>query len=46
MNISLAKSKIGYEPKTSLKLGLNETWSWLKENREEYKLKKNYFDKN
>ena len=40
MNISLAKSKIGYEPKTSLKLGLNETWSWLKENREEYKLKR------
>ena len=43
MDISLAKNKISYNPSTSLKDGLKETWEWLIKNKEEYKLKKNYF---
>lgn len=43
MDITLAKEKIKYEPSTSLRSGLEQTWEWFKINAEEYKLKKNYF---
>lgn len=43
MDISLAKEKIHYNPSTSLKQGLQETWDWFLGNRHEYKQKKNYF---
>ena len=43
MDITLAKEKIKYEPLTSLRSGLEQTWEWFKINAEEYKLKKNYF---
>ena len=43
MDISLAKKMIGYNPNTSLKEGLKETWSWYLNNLDEYKFKKNYF---
>ncbi len=43
MDISLAKKVIKYEPSTSLRSGLEQTWNWFKTNANEYKLKKNYF---
>ncbi len=43
MDISLARRMLGYEPKTSLEEGLRMTWNWYQSNREEYKLRKNYF---
>ena len=43
MDISLAKKMIGYNPNTSLKEGLKETWNWYLNNLDEYKFKKNYF---
>jgi GDP-L-fucose synthase len=43
MDISLAKSEIGYNPSTSLMQGLKETWEWFLINQEEYLQKKNYF---
>lgn len=43
MDISLARDMIHYHPTTSLKEGLQETWSWFVRNQEEYKKKKNYF---
>ncbi|KKM20317.1 hypothetical protein LCGC14_1646720 [marine sediment metagenome] len=44
LSIELAKKLIGYEPQTSLIVGLVETWEWYSLNREEYKLRKNYFN--
>lgn len=43
MDISLANKMIGYNPSTLLKDGLKETWEWFMANKDEYKLKKNYF---
>ncbi len=43
MDISLAREMIGYNPSTSLKDGLLETWNWFLDNEGEHKLKKNYF---
>jgi len=43
MDISLAKKMIHYNPSTSLKDGLQETWSWFIKNQDEYLKKKNYF---
>lgn len=43
MDISLAKKLINYEPKTSLRDGLQITWEWFKVNKYEFKNKKNYF---
>lgn len=43
MDISLAESVIGYKPSTSLRDGLQETWNWFLEHRDEYLQKKNYF---
>jgi GDP-L-fucose synthase len=43
MDISKAKSMLGYNPSTSLKDGLHATWEWYKKNKNEFELKKNYF---
>ena len=45
MDISLAKTKINYNPKTSLYDGLKETWAWFVSNSDEYLKRKNYFKK-
>ena len=43
MDISLAREWLGYEPRTSLRAGLEETWAWFLENENEYLKRKNYF---
>jgi GDP-L-fucose synthase len=43
MDISLARQVLGYTPSTSLRDGLTETWNWFLANREEYRLRQNYF---
>ena len=43
MDISLAQKLIRYNPTTSLRTGLQETWEWFINNRDEYLKKKNYF---
>ena len=43
MDISLARKTIGYDPSTSLRQGLEETWRWFVEHGQEFINKKNYF---
>ena len=43
MDISLAKKMIDYNPTTTLRDGLEETWGWFLNNKDEFKNKKNYF---
>ena len=43
MDISLAREIIHYNPTTSLRDGLKETWDWFLENQDEYIRRKNYF---
>jgi len=43
MNLSRAIDWIDYNPTTSLLDGLKATWTWFQDNRDEYKLKQNYF---
>ena len=43
MDISLAREMIHYNPTTSLRDGLKETWDWFIENQDEYLKKMNYF---
>ena len=43
MDISRAREMIDYEPSTSLRQGLKETWKWFIDNHDEYKNKQNYF---
>jgi GDP-L-fucose synthase len=43
MDVSLAKELIDYDPTTSLRDGLKETWDWFMNNQEEYLKRKNYF---
>jgi GDP-L-fucose synthase len=43
MDISLARELIDYNPTTSLREGLKETWEWFVENQNEYLKRKNYF---
>ena len=43
MDISLARQLIHYEPSTSLRDGLKETWQWYVENHDEYLEKVNFF---
>lgn len=43
MDISRAREWLGYEPRTSLREGLEKTWTWFLENGEEYLRRKNYF---
>jgi GDP-L-fucose synthase len=43
MNIDKARQLVGYNPTTSLKEGLTETWDWFIEHPDEYLQRKNYF---
>jgi len=43
MDISRAREWIYYEPHTSLRQGLEETWNWFQQNQDEYLRKQNYF---
>ena len=43
MDISLAKKTIHYNPTTSLRKGLEETWNWFIAHQKEYLKRKNYF---
>ncbi|MDB2637596.1 NAD-dependent epimerase/dehydratase family protein [Alphaproteobacteria bacterium] len=43
MNIERAREWIGYDPKTSLRQGLEETWAWFQEHQDEHLKKQNYF---
>lgn len=44
MDISMAQKKLGYNPTTSLREGLEKTWNWFINNPNEFKKKKNYFN--
>jgi GDP-L-fucose synthase len=43
MDITLARSLLGYDPATSLEDGLRETWDWYLANPDEHAKKQNYF---
>lgn len=43
MDIARAREWVDYDPTTSLKEGLQKTWAWFQENREEYLKRQNYF---
>ncbi len=43
MDIALAKEKLGYEPRVSLRDGLKRTWDWYVGHTDEHLSKKNYF---
>ena len=43
MDISLARKLIHYNPTTSLRDGLKQTWDWFVKNQDEYLNKANYF---
>jgi len=43
MDISLARELIDYNPTTTLRDGLRDTWDWYIAHRDEYKRKMNYF---
>jgi GDP-L-fucose synthase len=43
MDINLAKTKLGYNPSTSLRQGLKETWDWYLAHHGESEQKVNYF---
>jgi len=43
MDISRAREWIHYDPQTSLRQGLEETWNWFQKNQDEYRQKQNYF---
>ena len=43
MDLTFSKSKIGFEPKISLKDGLSQTFSWFANNLHEHSKKINYF---
>lgn len=43
MDITLARDLIRYQPDTTLRAGLQETWTWYLANEDEFLRKKNYF---
>jgi GDP-L-fucose synthase len=43
MDITRAREWIGYHPGTSLRAGLEHTWAWFQNNREEFRKRQNYF---
>ena len=43
MDITRARDWLGYAPATTLRQGLEQTWSWFQENREEFHQRHNYF---
>ena len=44
MDISRAKEWVEFDPKVSLREGLEMTWNWFLNNKDEYLSKKNYFN--
>lgn len=44
MDIQRAREWLGYEPQTSLREGLENTWKWFNENKNDYRNRKNYFE--
>ena len=44
MDITSAKKILKYKPEFTLKRGLYETWEWYKKNKNENKLRHNYFN--
>ena len=45
MDIQRARDWIGYDPRTTLNSGLEQTWQWFLRNKREFLAKKNYFKK-
>jgi GDP-L-fucose synthase len=43
MDISRAREWIGYNPATTLRAGLQQTWDWFRQNQDEYLQRQNYF---
>lgn len=43
MDIARAREWIHYNPQTTLREGLEETWNWFQKNQDEYLRKQNYF---
>jgi len=43
MDITRAREWIGYNPSTSLRQGIENTWRWYLENKNEYLKRQNYF---
>ena len=43
MDITRAHDWLGYAPSTSLRQGLQQTWAWFQENRQEFLQRHNYF---
>lgn len=43
MNIDRAREWLGYNPNTSLRDGLEQTWKWFLDNREQFHQRHNYF---
>jgi len=43
MDIDLARQELGYDPSTSLRDGILETWNWFVDNPDEHMMKQNYF---
>ena len=43
MNITRARETLGYEPRTSLREGLEATWDWYLEHEGEHERKVDYF---
>ncbi len=43
MDITRARTLLGYEPRTSLAEGLRRTWEWYVEHPDESARKQNYF---
>jgi GDP-L-fucose synthase len=43
MDMTLAKSKIGFAPQVNLEMGLGQVWQWFQLNKNEHLSKQNYF---
>ena len=43
MDIHRAREWIGYNPTTSLRAGLQQTWDWFLQNQDEFRKRQNYF---
>lgn len=43
MDIRRAREWLGYNPSTTLRQGLEQTWRWFQKNRDEYHKRQNYF---
>jgi GDP-L-fucose synthase len=43
MDVTQARTQLGYQPSTTLQDGLRATWQWYLANEREFRLKKDYF---